>query len=147
MNRLKVSKNFYLDEYVTEGFYKKWGAKCVWWIRPEVIAIDQFIRDRFNLPIAVNNWVKGGSRQQSGLRYPEASIGAGDSLHKFGCASDKSFVGVETWFYDEVRKDIKDNYHELYKPLGLTTIEENTATWLHTDVRNTKTTELKIIYP
>ena len=148
MNRIKVSKDFYLDEYVTPEFYAKWGAKCIWWIRPENINVNQFIRDRFDIPMAINNWFIGGNRTQSGLRYPTTTIGAGDSQHKFGTASDKVFSGVSSSFYDEIREDIKTNFTELYKPLGLTTIEANTKTWLHTDCRNIPDQkELFIVYP
>lgn len=143
--RIKVSKNFYLDEYVTEEFYQKWGKKCLWWIRPELITSDQFIRKRFGKVILINTWIHGGNRRQSGLRYPEAHIGADDSLHKFGCASDKSFLGVTPYFYDEVREDIKINFKRLYKPLGLTTIEKGTPSWLHTDCRNIDLDYVKIV--
>ena len=145
--RIKVSKNFFLDEYVTPEFYAKWGVKCIWWIRPELITVDQFIRDRFGIPSVINNWWHGFYRDQSGLRYPEAEIGAGDSLHKFGCASDNKFQGKDHSFYDDVRADIIANFVTLYKPLGLTTMEVNTPNWLHKDCRNIKVkNKVNIIY-
>ena len=146
--RVRISKNFFLDEYVTPSFYNKWGSKGIWWIRPELITIDQSIRDRFDVPMIINNWARGGGRTQSGLRYPEAEIGAGDSLHKFGCASDTKFSGVSEDFYDAVREDIQKNFIELYKPLGLTTIEADTKTWLHKDTRNIPyQKKINIIHP
>lgn len=148
MKRIKISDHFYLDEYITPEFYKKWGEKSIWWIRPEVIIIDEFLRNRFNKVMILNNWATGGDRKMCGLRYPEATIGTGDSLHKFGCASDKLFVGVNTSFYDEVREDIIKNWEKLYKPLGLTTIEANTSTWLHTDIRHIiNQKKINIVYP
>lgn len=147
MERIKVSEHLYLDQYVTPAFYKKWGAKCVWWIRPELIAIDEFIWGRFGIEMIINNWGMGGSRVQSGLRYPVASTGAGDSLHKFGIASDNLFKGKPASFYNEVRQDIIKNWETLYKPLGLTTIEAN-VTWLHKDCRNIPDQKtINIVYP
>jgi hypothetical protein len=133
--RLKISDHFYLDEYITPDMYIKWGDKAIWWIRPELVRIDEFLRTRFNIPMVINDWWVGGDRTQSGLRYPQATIGAGDSMHKFGVASDTQFVGKPNSFYDEVRQDIIDNF-DVYKELGLTTIEANTPTWLHKDCRN-----------
>ena len=148
LKRIEISKNFFLDEYVTREFYEKFGEKCIWWIRPEVIRIDQFLRDRFHVSMIINNWWNGGERQQSGLRYPVSGVGAGDSLHKFGCASDKVFVDKGPEWYSEVRRDIVKNFKELYQPLGLTTIEANTETWLHTDCRHIlDQKQINIVYP
>lgn len=148
MQRIKITNNFYIDEFVRKDFYEKWGIRSIHWIRPEVIRIDQFIRERYGIPIIINNWATGGDRQNSGLRYPIADIGAGDSFHKFGCATDKKFVGQNPAFYDEVREDIIKNWHSLFKPLGLTTIEANTYTWLHTDCRYIPDQEnIYIVYP
>jgi len=148
VNRIQISKNFFLDEYVTQEFYKKWGERCIQWIRPEVIHIDQFLRDRFHVRIIINNWCDDGNRQQSGLRYPVSEVGAGDSLHKFGCASDKIFFEKDPGFYAEVRRDIVKHFKDLYQPLGLTTIEANTETWLHTNIRNIPDQKhINIVYP
>jgi hypothetical protein len=147
-DRIQISKNFFLDEYVTREFYERWERKCINWIRPEVIRIDQFLRDRFHVRIIINDWWNGGKRQQSGLRYPDAGIGARDSLHKFGCASDKIFIDKPPEFYAEVRRDIIRNFKEFYQPLGLTTIEANTETWLHTDIRHIPDQKLvNVVYP
>ncbi len=146
--RIKISEHFFLDEYVTPEMYKKWGAKAINWIRPEVLAVDEYLRNRFGVPMVINNWFVGGDRTQSGLRYPSASVGAGDSLHKFGVASDKQFEGKPSTFYDEVRQDIIRHFAELYRPLGLTTIEADTHTWLHTDCRNIlNQMEINIVHP
>jgi hypothetical protein len=134
--RIKISDHFYLDEYVTPEFYTRWGAKCINWIRPEVISVDEFLHSRFGKAMTINNWAIGGQRTQSGLRYPSTTVGAGDSLHKFGVASDKQFEGANSAFYEEVRQDIIKHWKELYLPLGLTTIEAATPTWLHTDCRH-----------
>jgi hypothetical protein len=148
LNRIEISKNFFLDEYVTREFYDKWGEKCIHWIRPEVIHIDQFLRDRFHVKMIINDWWIGGERQQSGLRYPESKIGAGDSLHKFGCASDKIFVDMGPEWYAEVRRDIINHFMDLYQPIGLTTFEANTETWLHTDCRHIPDQKrINIVYP
>jgi hypothetical protein len=148
MTRIQISKYFFLDEYLKPAMIQKWGAKGIWWIRPELIAIDEFIRERFGLPMVINNWILGGNYDDSGLRYPHTTEGTGDSMHKFGIASDTKFIDKPASFYDEVRKDIIDNWKTLYKPLGLTTIEANTPSWLHKDCRNIPNQKtINIVYP
>lgn len=148
MERIKITENFYIDEFVRPDFYKKWGARSIHWIRPEVITIAQFLRDRYKIPMVINNWATGGSRKNSCLRYPIADIGAGDSLHKFGGAADPTFIGQDPTFYDAIRLDIIQNWHSIFAPLGLTTIEQNTKTWLHYDVRYIPDqTKINIVYP
>jgi hypothetical protein len=148
IKRIKASENFYIDEFVSREFYNKWGSRSIHWIRPELINILQFIRNRYGVPMIINNWATGGNFEQSGLRYPTAAIGAGDSLHKFGCAADPKFKDQEPEFYNEVRNDIIINWESIFKKLGLTTIEENTKTWLHLDVRHIPDQyKIFIIYP
>ena len=158
MQRVKLNEYFYIDEYISPEMYQKWGSTSIWWIRPELIAVDLFIRKRHGVPMIMNNWAIGGANKSSGFRYPVALIGAGDSFHKFGVASDNTW-----WLGDplpqkeeykrqyamseKVRNDIKENWKELYKPLGLTTIEANTP-HLHKDCRHIlNQTQLFIVYP
>lgn len=137
--RIQVSEHFYLDEYVRKDFYQKWGAKCVHWIRPEVIKVDQALRYKFGVT-EINDWWDGGKFDDRGFRYPITDTGATDSFHKFGCASDKVFINASA---EEVRKYIiaNENY---FMNLGLTTIEDNVS-WVHTDCRNTGLNHILIL--
>jgi len=145
--RVKISAHFFLDEYISPDMYYKWKERSIWWIRPELIAVDEFIRQRFGIPMIINDWYLGGTRDECGLRYPVTTVGKGDSLHKFGVASDNLFDDKKPAFYEEVREDIINNFNELYKPLGLTTIEAG-VNWLHKDCRHIPNqTEINIVHP
>ena len=65
---MKLSKNFYLQEFVTPDLYKKWKDKSIIFIDDRLIHIAQFIRDRFNKPMTINNWNNDGSFRYRGYR-------------------------------------------------------------------------------
>jgi len=155
MQRVKISQNFYLDEVVCPEIYTLFGAASRWFIRPEVIAILQELRNRFGVTM-VNNWSQKGKVSAdvflqmpkikqlsyftgSGLRSFNSNIGARNSLHKYGAAADAKFINATA---EDARNNIIKHFHSIYKPLGLTTIELNTEGWLHFDIRNTGTYEL-----
>lgn len=132
--RIKVSKNFYLDEFVSMELYYKYGEKCRWFIDPRIILIAQEIRDIFGKPCIINNWWHGGSYNESGHRLPWTSTGASLSQHKRGAAIDIKIVGMRD--YDKIRDVIRRNFTRLSE-LGLSTIERGTKSWLHCDIRDT----------
>jgi hypothetical protein len=143
MKRLKVSKNFYLDEFVPRSIYKKYGFKSIWFLDPRLIDLAQGIRDFLGVPVTINNWMTGGRRQYSGYRPPRSSVGAYYSQHKFGRALDikVKLSALDLHSYEGLRDIIRNNYKH-FKTLGVTTIEKNTKTWLHLDMRQTNEKEL-----
>ncbi len=84
MKRIKVSDNFYLDEFINPVTYNKFGVKSQRYIRPELIKIAQMIRSYTGLSCEINNWATGGAYEESGLRDFTTSTGATYSAHKFG---------------------------------------------------------------
>lgn len=136
---MKLTTNFWLEEFVSKAIYKKWGDASIWFIDPRLPLLFQFIRDRHG-SVTVNNWKWGGDRNYSGFREPTCKVGAKLSQHRFGRAGDGLVNNL-----DEVWEDIEKNF-DLYKKYGLTTIEKN-VTWLHGDMRWTGSDELKIVYP
>lgn len=91
----------------------------------------------------VNDWHKGGSYKESGLRSAGTSTGAQYSQHKFGRAADCKFKDhkpIDAYQY------IQANYEKF--PY-LSTIEdlEATPTWLHIDVRNHNNGGIKVVKP
>ena len=88
MKRIKVSKNFYLDEFIDKGIYNRFEAKSQRYIRPELIKIAQIVRDYTEKSVTINNWSTGGSYKESGLRSFKTSTGATYSAHKYGAAMD-----------------------------------------------------------
>ena len=142
---MKVSTNFYLQEFVDEGTYKQWGDNSIWFVDPRIITLAQFIRERLGKPCTVNNWHGGGKFQYSGFRPPPCTVGASLSQHRFGRAID---LKVKDMTADEVRADIIGNY-DIYSKAGLTTIEdgEYAPSWCHIDIRTTGMDQLKIVKP
>ena len=138
---MKVSKDFSLAEFVPPVIYEKYVDKSLWFVDPKIVQIAQFIRDRFGKPITINNYLTGGSYQYSAFRDSACTIGATNSQHRHGRAIDFRIKGITA---HEVREDIIQNYG-LYRPTGLTTIEADTATWVHVDCRNTNQETLLIV--
>lgn len=144
MKRVKLSDNFYLDEYIPKELYLHYEKIdklhiLIGLIDNRLIESDQRLRDIFG-PITINNWWDGGNRQWSGLRTEECPQYSYTSQHSFGRASDKLFKDVTI---EEVRKDIVKEW-KYYK---ITCIEDNVS-WLHSDVRYIKDQkELLIVNP
>lgn len=145
MKRLKVSQNFYLDEFVCPELYNKFGFNSQWFIRKELIAICQYIRTHINKPLVINNWFNGGNYAYSGLRPLSGGVGAFNSLHRYGAAVD---IKVQGRTSAQVYLFIKEHWEALNK-IGLTTLEniKHTPTWVHLDCRNTTSKELVIVNP
>lgn len=143
MERIKVSENFYLDEFVGKSFYNKFGSKSIWFIDDRIIDIVQFIRTKTGKSITVNTWFNGGRFSERGLRDPNTSTGAKYSQHKFGKALDFEVSGIKS---DDVRKLIQGEWKDELRELGLTAIEAGIS-WVHIDVRNTNGKGLMIFYP
>ena len=139
--RIKISKNFFLDEYIPEQLYKrieKHVTVMVGLIDNRLIQADQKLRDHFG-PVTINNWWNGGDRTWSGLRTPDSPYYSQSSQHTFGRASDKLFTNASP---DEVRNYIEQNWKEL----GINCIEAN-VNWVHSDVRAIQGNQLLIVYP
>lgn len=158
MDRIQLTTNLYLDEYIPRELYMLHQHKphrLVGLLDSRLINSDQLLRTKFG-QVTINNWwglndidfakeiaKPAGQRwirNESGLRLHGTNTGAKLSQHFFGRASDKIFKNATS---DEVRNYIKENY----QILGITCIEDNVS-WVHSDVRqlyNTKS--LLIVYP
>ena len=150
MNRIKVSDNFYLDEFINPTTYKKFCYKSQRYIRPELIKIAQCLRSYTGLPCTINNWFNGGSYEESGLRDFNTSKGASYSAHKFGAGIDIKIGNLSS---HEMANIIIDNYKDIFQQLGVTRIENpdftkgKTRDWLHIDTLFTGKEELEIVNP
>ena len=149
---MKLTKDFYLSEFIDPETYKQYGKNSVWFIDYKVINIAQLLRDRLNKVLYINTWfIKGVKNpyQFSGFRPPSCSIGASKSQHKFGRAIDIRMSASEPGYGSEEIYDEIIAHSEYYQDLGLTTIEDLsfTPTWVHLDVRQTNMNKLFIIKP
>ena len=142
---MKVSENFSLEEFMSTRTYSKWGTSSIWFLDQRVIHIAQLLRDRLGASITINGIFNGHTYNMSGFRPPYTKIGAKLSQHRFGRAVDVKVSGVTPV---EVDSEIKENF-EIYKKVGLTTIENvnATPTWNHLDCRWTDQDTLKIVNP
>ena len=140
---MKISDHFYLQEFVPESIYKRFGNRALWFIDPRLVSIAEWIRDYVDTPILINNWHMGGSRQFSGFRPPECKVGAALSQHRYGRAMDIVIPKVPA---PQVQEVIQSNFVFL-KTLGLTTMEAHTRTWTHLDVRQTGASHLLLVNP
>lgn len=140
---MKVSENFWLQEFVPPDVYQMAGKNALWFLDPKIIILAQFVRDRFGKPVTINDWMDGGDYKFSGFRDPLCTEGVLFSQHRFGRAIDAKVRDVDP---EEVRADIKTKEF-WWMEKGLTAYEENTLTWNHLDCRNTGLATLKIIYP
>lgn len=139
MKRIKISENFYLDEFVPPTIYKKYGRKSTWFINPILAKAVQIIRTHFGKSVTINNWWGGGHYKNRGFRSPYTKVGVSLSQHRFCNALDFTVSGISS---NKVRTFIRKNYKEL----GLTAIEDG-ITWVHIDCRWTNSKKLMVFYP
>ena len=146
---MKVAPNFDIREFVPKQIWERYGEKSVWFIRPQIINIAQFIRERYDKPVRLNSWhyAKDGVPvfNERGFRLPDTETGSKYSQHKQGNAGDLDVRGMTA---DEVREDILAN-KQVFMDLGLTTLEsgEYAPTWVHFDCRTTNMDEILIVRP
>jgi hypothetical protein len=142
MDRIKLSKNFYLDEYIPQGMYHAWKHRAhilIGLLDKRLLHADQKLRDVFG-PTTINDWATGGERNWAGIRTPNSPFYSQMSQHSWGRASDKLYKNATA---EEVRDYIKTHWKEL----GIACIEEGVS-WVHSDVRYIMDQkELLLVYP
>src|SRR5262245_42769371 len=115
---MKLTKNFYLSEFVPKAIIEQFGDSGIWFLDPKIVNVAQWLRDHLSRSITINNWHEGGQRDDCGFRLPTSLIGGKLSQHKFGRAID---ILVEGMTPPEVLEVIKNNFVEL-NAIGLTTV-------------------------
>jgi hypothetical protein len=85
------------------------------------------LRNKFGVPITVNNYYKGGSFSQRGFR-DDLQIGAILSQHRYGRACDFDIHGITA---EHFRDMVKNN--ELTNELKYITRIEEGVPWVHLD--------------
>lgn len=138
MERIKITNNFYLDEFIPKELYKStpiWKLKLC--IDSRLFIIAQTIRDHMG-PLTINNWATGGPREWSGVRTVDSPYYSMFSQHTYGRALD---IISSEHTGEALRQHIRDNYDSIYRKLGVTRIEADTS-WLHIDVGYTGSDKL-----
>lgn len=131
------SKYFKIQELVSEAVYKKYGEKSWEFIDTRLIKVLDLLREHFNKPITVNNWLWGGDLQQRGLRANKDELVANKedyyiSQHCLGKAIDFTVKGLSA---QEVYDEILRNIEKFYLISRIENIKD-TPTWVHIDVAN-----------
>lgn len=129
--RIKISENFYLDEFVDPWTYAQFGSKSIWFIDKRIVEGVQFTRDQLG-PLVVNNWATGGKYKLSGLRPFNTSIGAKYSQHKYKNGAD---VKSSRYKPADIHEFWKANEDLFIEKQWVTRIENlrHTPTWAHGD--------------
>lgn len=151
MQRIAVSENFFLDEFIDPVTYFTQPDNGRSMIDSRLITLAQLLRNKYGKSIGINNWwkpfleylkanpdktiidfsnfyIRRGQFQWSGYRSPRCRIGTPASAHKKGKGIDPK--GDEKEFL----QIIEDNALEFYRA-GLRRIEDISITngWLHMD--------------
>lgn len=137
---MQLTANFILQEFVPPETYKKWGNRSIWFVNMKLVLFNQWLKDYFggNLDVIVNDywWNKDPKTNYlySGYRPPMFKLYAKESMHRSFNATDTKVEGMSG---EEIRDIVRNNYVFLNEKFGVTTIEKNTPTWCHVDLRLT----------
>lgn len=139
------SKYFKIQELVSKDVYEKYGERSWQFIDEKLICTIDTVREFFDEPITVNNWLWGGSLEQRGLRANKDPLVASKkdyyiSQHCLGKAVDfnvKDFTSEEA--YNLILQN-KDKFPYLKRIENI----QYTPTWVHIDVANIDSDDLII---
>lgn len=129
----KIKQNFDIRELVCPHCYKKFGEQSWQFLTTQLLSTLYVLRYViFNKPITVNNWYKGGTLSQRGLRCNVCDIVKDKkdvyiSAHILGNAIDFNVQGYTTEY---VYEEIRNNIDKFEYPIR---IESNSTTWAHCD--------------
>lgn len=127
---MKVSKNFYLQEFVPLSMYEEEGERAIGAIDERIIISAQTLRDELGSPLSINTWHSGGERYESGLRVEGMTHYSRLSQHTYGRAVD---IVSNKYLAQELREHILRNPR---KYPYITRLEDKVS-WLHMDLKNT----------
>lgn len=161
MERIKVNKNWFLDEFIDPVTYFTTLDHGLTLVDPSLFDISQLIRDEYNEQLTINDWWKHlpkdftdfepikflgqceaiGVPCWSGIRTELTNVGAHGSAHRLRGEKvfraidirDKNKSGEEKVLMEIVRKNASKFY-----ALGLRRAEDISITkgWLHLDTMN-----------
>lgn len=141
----KLKQNFNIKELICKHCYDKFGETSWQFISTEMLSVLYTLRyEIFNAPITINNWHKGGSLSQRGLRCNMCALVKDKtsvyvSAHCLGKAIDFNVQGINS---SEVFDIIKQNINKFKYPIRL---EKDTDGWTHIDVYQPYLSEANLI--
>ena len=128
--------NFSIKELVSPIVYEKWGEQAWMFFSEDTLRDLDYIRDSYGSSIIINNWARGGTLKQCGLRsnmddlvkskktlYLSAhTMGKGFDLHCFYGHNNKLWQHV----YGLISKGKLKSFRRLENL-------KDTPTWTHAD--------------
>jgi hypothetical protein len=125
-----VPLHFRVEEFVDPETFKNRGNRSLALIDWRMLWTADHLREYFDKPITINNWIFGGNREWSGIRNPKSTYYSVTSQHTMGRALDMLIDGIDA---DDVRNEIINNPDEpSFK--YITTLETDIS-WVHLDCR------------
>lgn len=129
---MQANKYFKVKELVSSKIYKEYGDDAIKFLDPKALEVLENVREILNVPLICNNWAAGGSRNYSGYREPECSIGAKNSMHKQGKAFDLISTKLTA---KEMREILENNQDKLRYPIRVEKWDnKGEISWLHIDI-------------
>lgn len=134
---MKIQDYFNISELVCQHVFRKFGEGAWQFFDNRLLETLLVIRQNIGKPITVNNWHKGGSFTQRGLRCNVCSLVSRNtriekaymSAHIQGTGID---FDVKDMSAEQVRCWIEKHKSLLPYPIRL----EKDVTWVHLDMRN-----------
>jgi len=128
-------KHFGIFELTDPVMYRCNGDKAFAFFTDEIKKSIDAVRDFFNRPVTVNNWIWGGDFQWRGLRTHYCTIGSKTSQHRIvGDRLCNAFdFDVDGMSAEEVRQEIIKN-KDIPSFKYITRLEKD-VNWVHMDCK------------
>lgn len=131
------AKHFRIEELcpreIIQKYKKEYGGieRCWQFFDPRAIIGLDWVRDFFDKPVTVNNWLWGGELNYRGFRPITCTVGSDESQHRLGRGWDLNVKGLTA---EEVKDAIlgadPGEHHITYMEWF------DGMTWTHIDYRN-----------
>ena len=135
-NLMYKCEYFSIKELVSPVVYNKWGEQSWMFFDEEILQELDYIRSQLGAPIIINNWHKGGTLKQCGLRSNmDDLVKSKKTLYLSAHCMGKGFdlhngFGNHQKLYDLIYNLIKTGKLKHFKRLENF---NNTKTWVHVD--------------
>lgn len=139
---MNLSTHYDIQSFVPRDVFERFGMKSVWFIDKRIVRLAEWCYDEIGMAV-INDWASGGHHDSRGFRPCSDTEGATFSQHRYGRAVDLVFPHLPS--YDRIRQVIIANFKYLNETYGLTTMEADTPSWLHLDLRLTLQEDLLIV--
>jgi len=121
--------HFKLEELVPENIFAARGAKSLELLDPRMLYTIDCLREFFNVPLTINDWLWNGKNHYRGFRPQGSAVGAALSMHRLARAYD---IVSPKMTAEEMRLKIL----ECNKLFPYIRRMEADVTWLHIDNAN-----------